>query len=98
MIGPAAPAPTDKPDLAPLIRQGNLEDVLCDILAATFDSQNTVTHEGEDGKDYSLVVDKTGRGPIEITLYRHDHLHWDGAEVAQVRLDYIVMPTEQVKS
>lgn len=79
------------PDLAPLLRQGHLEDVLTSILEATFDSQSPVTHEGEDGKDYSLVVDKTSGGNIRATLYRHDaEQWWDGAEVAQVRLDYTV--------
>ena len=82
---------TDTPDYAKILRQGDLEDVLTSILEATFGSSNVVTHEGEDGRDYSLVVDKTTDGQVRATLYRHDaEQWWDGAEVAQVRLDYTV--------
>lgn len=91
MIQPLAPQPTDTPDLSPLLRQRDLEDVLCGILEATFGSSNAVTHEGEDGRDYSLVVDKTTDGQVRATLYRHDGgIHWREVEVAQVRLDYTV--------
>lgn len=89
LFRPAPPRPTDKPDLTPLLRQGDLEDILCDILAATFDSNQSVTHEAEDGRDYSLVVDKATDGTVKATLYR-DNGWLKDTEVAEVRLDYTV--------
>lgn len=91
LFQPAPPRPTDKPDLSPLLRQGDLEDLLLDILAATFDSNQSAIHEGEDGRDYSLVVDDTSGGIVKATLYRHDDgTYMRETEVAQVRLDYTV--------
>lgn len=89
LFQPAPPRPTDKPDLSPLLRQGDLEDLLLDILAATFDSNQSAIHEGEDGRDYSLVVDDTSGGIVKATLYR-DNGWLKDTEVAQVRLGYTV--------
>lgn len=92
MIQPLAPHPTDTPDLAPLLRQGDLEDALLNLLEDTFRATNShVTYLH--GDPYSLVVDKSMGGQVVATLYREPE---DGAsiEVAQVRLGYTV---EQVQ-
>lgn len=90
MIQPLAPQPTDTPDYANILRQGDLEDRLAEILQAAFDADNFTITTDNLGREYGLTVDDTSGGTIRATLYR-DAYAVEPVEVAQVRLDYTVV-------